>query len=377
MSLTGRPLAWLAIVATLAGLVALVWFWPVLSDRHPTRIAARAVALLGVNLLVLLTAAIQLNDRFLFFASWRDLAGAVSGTTNTSQLRSGSTAADAAKASTTRAADDVPGTPQPLPAGSQVAPGVRSYSVTGPLSGISGQILLALPPGYDAASDRRYPVIETFSGYPGSLSQWVKTMSLPTYLSEAVRQHTISETVVISPQVEVPAGADTECVNGRPGTPQLETWLARDVPNWLAAHVRIRTDRGSWTTMGLSSGGWCAAMIAMLNPDQYGGAVVFGGYFRPIFTSPEPYPSGGELALRYDLVALAESTPPPIALWMETSPADPVSYDTSAALLKAARPPLSVSATVLQDTGHRTSVWRSFVPLTLTWIGANLPGFRP
>jgi hypothetical protein len=130
--------------------------------------------------------------------------------------------------------------------------------------------------------------------------------------------------------------------------------------------------------MGLSSGGWCAAMVAMLHPAQFGGAVVLGGYFRPIFDpADEPFGATDPLARRYDLVALAKNAPPPVALWVETSHADPVSYGTSTALLKAAHAPLSVTATVLKDAGHRIGIWRGLLPGALGWLGATLPGFRP
>ena len=35
----------------------------------------------------------------------------------------------------------------------------------------------------------------------------------------------MSPVVVVSPQLEIPRGRDTECVNGGPGQPALETWL--------------------------------------------------------------------------------------------------------------------------------------------------------
>jgi len=404
MSLTGQPFAWLSVVLTLASFVGLVWAWPALGARRAVPVVVRAGALLMVNLLVLLTAAVQLNNQYLFYAGWTDLRGAaLGGPDSSSRLHGGGTAQAAARAPVAGA----PGTTDvatngpllPLPAGSRVADGVVGYTVTGPLSHITGQVLVTLPPSYAGADTsvagadtsvggggaivggvptRRYPVLETFSGYPGSPTQWVRTMRLQAYLRDRTAAHRIAESIVVSPQAEIPAGVDTECVNGSGGSPQLETWLARDVPDWIAAHFAVRPERGAWAAMGLSAGGWCAAMVGMLHPDRFGAAVVLGGYFRPSFEpSYEPYPAGSPLARRYDLVALARRAPPPLALWIETSHADPVSYGTSTALLKAAHAPLSVSATVLPDAGHRIDVWRNLVPVTLDWLGSNLPGFRP
>jgi S-formylglutathione hydrolase FrmB len=380
MSLTGPSLAWLAVSVTLAAFAALVGFWPRLAGPRAGPVILRVVGLLVVNVLVLLTAAVQLNDRYAFFAGWTDLQGAAFGPPGTvSRLEGGGSARVAAAARVAAPfAAVAPGAPLPLPAGSRVADGVTAYRVRGALSGITAEVLVSLPPGYaDAGSARRYPVLETFSGYPGSVTQWVRTMRLRDVLAAGTATHRIGPTVVVSPQIEIPAGVDTECVDGRPGQPRLETWLARDVPDWVAAHFRVRTDRGAWATIGLSAGGWCAAMVSMLHPAQFGAAVVLGGYFRPLFEpSFEPFTAGSAAARRYDLVALARRSPPPLAVWLETSHADPLSYTSSAALLRAAHAPLSVTATVLQDAGHRIGVWRDLLPAALGWLSTNLPGFR-
>jgi pimeloyl-ACP methyl ester carboxylesterase len=379
MSLTGWPLLTLVTVLTLAAFVALVVVWPGLSGRRPTRIAARAGLLLGVNLLVLVTAAVQLNNQFLFFAGWSDLAGALGGSTTTTGMQGGGAARKAAQAHVDGNGAAAEQILQPLPAGDRLGDGAVSYKVTGKASGITADIVVSEPPGYSDPKDARtrYPVLETFAGYPAQPVQWAKTMQLPEVMAEQVAAHKVRTALIVSPTVQIPAGVDTECVNGQPSDPQVETWLTQDVPDWVAAHFRIEGGRGSWATIGLSAGGWCAAMAAMLHPAQYSAAIVLGGYFKPDFGSFEPYPASSPLAHRYDLVGLASSEAPPIALWVETSHADPASYASSAALLKAARPPLSVTQEVLQNAGHRIGVWQGLLPKALAWLGTNVPGFSP
>jgi len=65
-----------------------------------------------------------------------------------------------------------------------------------------------------------------------------------------------------------------------------------------------------------------------------------------------------------------------VALWVETSKADGLSYSSSAALLKAARPPLSIQSRVEINAGHRMSVWADVVPDALKWLGATVTGFK-
>jgi enterochelin esterase-like enzyme len=381
MSLTGTAFAWLVSVVTVAAFAAVVVFWPRVATMSVRRVAARTGMLLGVNLLVLLTAAVQLNDQFLFFADWADLGGAIGGTTTTSDLHRGGSAqgAESAKVTGPAATPQAGASLAPLPPGSKIQDGVMSYTVTGTMSGITAQVLVTLPPGYDpTAASTAYPVLETFAGYPGSMTQWVKTMRIQSNLADAVAAKKLRQVIVVSPQAEIPAGQDSECVDGGTGNPAVETWLTRDVPEWVATHFRVSTERGSWATIGLSAGGWCAAMAAMLHPAQYGGAIVMGGYFRPDFSSSyEPYPPRSDLAKRYDLVALTRKSPPALAMWVETSHADPVSYQSASELLKEARPPLSMTDIVLQNAGHRIGVWQGLLPTALAWLGSSLPGFHP
>ena len=260
------------------------------------------------------------------------------------------------------------------------ASGVIFYTVKGPLSGLTGTIVVQLPPGYTDPGNASvgYPVIEAFQGYPSHPEFVVEGFNLGGVAAQQAAMKRMRPALIVSPQVEMPVGQDTECVNGAGGNPQVETWLAVDVPNWVTHTFRVQTDRAFWATFGLSAGGWCAAMVAMLHPAQYAAAIEMGGYFRPEF-GPfySPYPAGSRLAARYDLVTLSRRKPPPVAIWLETSHSDPISYSSSAAFLKAAKPPLAVDAVILQNAGHRDSLWEGLTPASLTWLGANVPGFKP
>jgi len=378
VSLTGPFFATVVVLLTLAGFVALILIWPRLAGTGVRRILVRSGALLGVNALVLLTAAILLNGQFLFFADWGDLRGALNGSAATTNVVRGASAAQAASAVVPGSHATAPGTLPPLPSGPIGPNGVLTRTVTGPLSGITASVVVELPPGYTdpAQATVRYPVLETFQGYPAAPTQWIHSMNLSGVMDSAVRAHRMHPALIVSPQIEVPAGVDTECVNGTPGNAQLDTWLTRDVPDWVQRTFRVRPDRTAWAAIGLSAGGWCAAMSAMLHPAQYSAAIVMGGYFRPTFgPAYDPYPARSSLETHYDLVRLAAHQPPPVALWLETSHADPLSYSSSAALLHAAKPPTAVNATVLQHAGHRLSVWEGLLPTALTWLGANIPGF--
>jgi enterochelin esterase-like enzyme len=157
------------------------------------------------------------------------------------------------------------------------------YEITGNRSGIHGSVLVRLPPTYFAPANahRTFPVIETFHGSPGHAPQWLGKLRLGDVIDRRVAAHRIADAIVVSPDMNYPDQQDRECVDAGPGQPALETWAAEDVPDWVTHTFRTRTDRDGWATIGLSTGGWCAAMSAMLHPDRYRAAIVMSGYFRP------------------------------------------------------------------------------------------------
>jgi enterochelin esterase-like enzyme len=380
MSLTGPTFLSLLVILTVVAFVAVVGFWPSLAGVSAGRILARMGVLLTVNLLVLVTAGALVNAQFLFFADWTDLTGAFTGPPTATALSRGGEAHRAARIRVSgEAAHATAGSPS-LPSGLSTAAGVISYRVKGPASGVVGRVVVELPPGYSepANASTHYPVMEAFQGYPGTAETWTRSMDIGGAIAARVAAGRMRPALIVIPQVEVPVGVDTECVNGGPGRPQLETWLAKDVPNWVARNFRVATARQSWASIGLSAGAWCAAMVTTLHPAQYSAAIVMGGYFRPNF-GPfyQPYPPGSALARRYDLLALARRGTTPVAIWLETSHSDNVSYPSSAAFLRASKAPMAVDAIVLRHAGHRISRWKALLPTALNWLGANIPGFSP
>ncbi|MFC6703987.1 alpha/beta hydrolase [Flexivirga alba] len=231
-----------------------------------------------------------------------------------------------------------------------------------------------LPAAYNdpAQRNRTFPVIEAFHGVPGTPDDFHRPVHLGAMISRLVERHQLAAAIVIAPTY-LPHGVDTECVDA-PGMPML-TWLTRDVPRWVVQHLRARPDRGSWTTLGFSAGGYCAALSAMHRPQQFGSMIVLGGYFRPIFGRWHPF--GGRVPACYDLMRREKSNPPPVAAWVQVALQDPVSGRPSERFAQQARAPMSVTTVVWRRVGHRMSVWIQAMPLALQWLGATRAGFRP
>lgn len=378
MSLTSPGLVAVLAVAAVLTFVVLASGWPRWRARGSAAAArvaaARAGGLVALNVLVLAVAGAVLNDQYSFYVSWADLFGARSASTVT---RHGATTAEAAQARLSGGLDRALGAGRlpPLPSPGQR---VQSYSIAGPRSHLTGQVAVLLPPHYNPNSPRRYPVIEAFHGLPGTVNSWMSGMHARSVVDGLVTARQLGQPIVVFPQINIPYALDSECVNGPPGTPQTETWLASDVPRFVATHFRVRLDRASWTTAGYSEGGYCAALVAMHHPAVFGAALALGGYFRPIFSLDyQPFAGSHRLPAIDDLVWLAGHRPPALALWVQTSRRDGLSYPSTAAFLRAVRRPLSVTTLIVKTGGHRESLWAGELPSALRWLATSLPGFRP
>jgi len=336
-----------------------------------SRAAVRGVQVVLLNVLVLALAGAALNDQYLFYSSWGDLFGSRS---TSVQVHHGGTSPEVVTAAVAGPGLRGVTTPAVLPPLPQPGSRLQTYTVVDTRSNAEGQVYVHLPVGYDPRSSRTYPVILGLHGFPSGPKGFLKLDFLGS-VDALTAEHRLAPSIVVVPRIDTPASLDTECVNGGVGQPQTDTWLAHDIPAWTAHHFRVTLARTSWATLGYSYGAWCAASLSMRHPDVFGAAVVLLGYFRPDFSAAyDPLTTATQRA--YDLVTMAHTSPPPVAMWVLTSREDPLSYPTTSKFLSVARSPLDVTGTVLAHGGHRDSVFTPYVPAALAWLAQTLPGFR-
>jgi len=365
-----------ASLLVLLGVIALALFGLLVaglpSSRRPVVAGAvRGAQVLLLNVVVVAMAGAALNDQYLFYSSWGDLFGSRSTSVQTHQ---GGTVPEVVAAPVHGPGLGGAVTPGVLPGLPQPSTRLQTYTVVATRSNAKAQVYVYLPAGYDPHSTRTYPVIVGLHGFPASPSTFLRLNFLST-IDLLTSQHRMAPSIVVVPRIDTPASLDTECVNGAPGLPQTDTWLSRDLPAWVVTHLHARRDRTSWALMGYSYGAWCAASLSMRHPDVFGAAVVMQGYFRPDFTAGyDPLTTRGTEA--YDLIRLARTSPPPVALWVLTAREGPLSDPSTSKFLSVAKPPLDVSATVLATGGHRDQIWMPYVGRSMVWLGQTLPGFR-
>jgi len=155
--------------------------------------------------------------------------------------------------------------------------------VRGRRSRISRTVYIYLPPQYFLTkySTYQFPVIELLNGAPGNPEQWVNPMNVLPTLDDMIATRQADPAVLVMPDTDGGERYSLQCLNAIGGV-QDATYVAVDVPNFVAANYRVQPPGRAWGVAGLSEGGFCAANLALQYPARYGYAGVISGYFAPL-----------------------------------------------------------------------------------------------
>ena len=164
--------------------------------------------------------------------------------------------------------------------------------VKGRLSGISRTVYIYLPPQYFLAryASHRFPAIELLHGSPGSPEQWIDPMNILPTLDGMTAVHKADPVVLVMPDTNGGQNYSLQCLNAVGGVKDA-TYVAQDVPNFVAASYRVQPPGRAWALAGLSEGGFCAANLALNYPTRFGFAGVLSGYYAPL---DNQVPKGGK-----------------------------------------------------------------------------------
>ena len=156
-------------------------------------------------------------------------------------------------------------------------------TIVGPRTRLARNVYVYLPPQYfqKAYAHYKFPAIELLHGSPGNPQAWLSVLDvIPTYLN-LLEGHPSDAAVLVMPDTDGGHQYGLQCLNN-PGGIQDLTFVAEDVPDYIARLVRVQPPGLAWGVAGYSEGGYCAANIAMREPERYGAAGVISGYFAPI-----------------------------------------------------------------------------------------------
>jgi enterochelin esterase-like enzyme len=391
MGLTSGALIGTAIAVATGSFAAIVWTWPRVAGRHPAQVAARLTMVTVSQLLVIGAFLIWLNGYFSFYASWSQLFGV-----HAPRPAAGRLALQASRPVTIYASQPGPvaGRSGPAPlaapaAGTSVVsrPGSRLASaVTGRLLQIairgqrtgldSGPGFVYLPPQYfqPAYQRMRFPVVVALTGYPGMAGGLVHRLELPMVAARLLAARQIKPSVFVMLGVSPLMPLDTECTD-IPAGPQVESFLAQDVPHAIQQAFRVTTSPAGWGVIGYSTGGYCATKLAMMYPDRYSAAVSMAGYYRALRGQFVPNLWGGSLAYRLENSPdwrLRHLPAPPVSILATSSKVGERSLSGTLTFLREIHPPMRGYSLIIPQGGHNFLTWnRELVP-SLEWLSRRL-----
>jgi S-formylglutathione hydrolase FrmB len=275
-------------------------------------------------------------------------------------------------------------------------------NLTGLRSRLTRDMYVYLPPQYfqKAYAHYKFPVIELLHGSPGNPEAWVSVLDvIPTFLNLLVA-HPSDAAVLVMPDTDGGQQYGLQCLNN-PGGIQDMTFVAQDVPDYISRFVRVQRPGRAWGVAGYSEGGYCAANIALQEPDRYGAAGVMSGYFAPIRSQVpagnkpggKPYTTNvfaGHPAQQLVNTPSAYITKVPLAVqlpafWFAAGAEDKADVSAAASfrqqlearelleereLLRTDQPP--VPFMIVPGGGHTGNVWRAALGPMLAWMTPRL-----
>jgi enterochelin esterase-like enzyme len=383
MPLLGWPLLVTLGLATVVCTGLTLLLWSRVRGPAPARAGQRVGLVVVGQLTAVLLVAAALNDYGYFYGSWSELFGpSVSG---------GTAIVHAAAAHVARHHDGLPRERTVVAslagvdswsAPSQWATRGRVEGVTlaGPHSGLSEPAAVYLPPQYyqKAYAGKTFPAVEVLTGFPGAAGALVTRMQYPDVLLSQIDSHRAKPMVLVMLRPTVAPPRDTECTDV-PAGPQALTFLAADVPEVVAASYRV-SPRG-WGAVGASTGGYCAAKLAMVHSETFSAAATLSGYFRTLQDRTTGDLWGGSEVVRdlNDLEWRIQHLPaPPVSLLVTTArdEAGISGYAASRRFLDLAASTggaMRVYSLVAERGGHNFGTWAAHLPRALAWLSSSLP----
>jgi len=155
--------------------------------------------------------------------------------------------------------------------------------ISGKLSGISRTDCIYVPRSISQArwASYRFPAIELLHGSPGHPEQWVDPLNVLPTLDDMIAAGKADPVVLVLPDTDGGKQYSLQCLNAIGGVRDA-TYVAEDVPDFVAASYRVQAPGKAWGVAGLSEGGFCAANLALNYPTRFGAAGSLSGYFAPL-----------------------------------------------------------------------------------------------
>jgi pimeloyl-ACP methyl ester carboxylesterase len=228
--------------------------------------------------------------------------------------------------------------------------------------------------------------------------QWQVALNISGVMNSLIDQRRIGPMVLVMPAT-YSGKTFTECLDSSRGLD--DTYLTDDVRAEVVRQFRVSDDSGQWGIGGFSSGGYCAANLALRHPANWGAVASLSGYYSPaqelagVIIGHDPallsVNDPDQLAAH-----IAPGTGPLPAFWVSTGTdrGDEADAKKFVHLMTRLEP---VQLVVQPNSGHQFYAWYYALPAALTWlwpqittpdmramfpltgstVPASIPGYKP
>lgn len=146
---------------------------------------------------------------------------------------------------------------------------LHSVAIRGNLLGTSPdrEVYVALPPGYDRDTSKRYPVVYALHGFSINAAKWLEQLHAKAAIEAAFAAGT-PEMIIVFPDGSNEYGG--AFYGQSQVTGNFEAFIAEEVPALIDRTYRTIAKPASRGLMGHSMGGYGVARIGMRRPGQFG-----------------------------------------------------------------------------------------------------------
>lgn len=340
-----------------------ILIWPKFAPQSIFNVFKRILTLFITQVLLLASVGVAVNNYGGFYGSWSELLGINS---NSSMSQANLTSLDSIKtidANVLKKAQF-----------SKNGSAIMNLDIFGNVSKETGQVWIVLPKSAvnkikKGNSDlSKYRVIQFLPGFPGTPAIWFKRLDIQNKLEMAQKAKNLPPVIGIFTETNLKNGFDGECLDN-PGGPLIETWLTTDVHNYMDKWLKLSQKR--WGIIGISAGGWCAAMIALRHPGKYLAGASIAGYFTPEPSKSLKQAVRKKLLKEYDLRQTIKKNRPDVSIFATLSPSDRGSYFQTAHFVADEKNNLKINTFPLTIQGHNFSAWLPAITPALNWFGGE------
>ncbi len=235
-----------------------------------------------------------------------------------------------------------------------------------------------LPPAWFGSPRPALPTLILLPGEPGSPADWTVSGDADSTADAYAAAHHGMAPIIVMPDPNGFATADTECVNSKFGN--AETYLTVDVPAFARSTFGAASGPRALAIAGLSAGGTCSIMLALRHPDEFATFATFSGFAAPTYLNdgiPQTITilfggSRQSFDAHDPLLLLRQHRYPGLAGWFAVGDQDAVPSHAQSELVPAAQAAGIDTCAAVIPGGHDFAVWRQAFADALPWLAWRL-----